>query len=579
MKNILFFCLISISVFGQHYRQQYFLEDSLMSIAQSEALIQEAVRENDSLAMAYGYHYLGRAVGKNNQRAMAVANYYKAMSLAEKTQDWALLNMLKFRIATSFVHESALMQDAQQLFNETLPYYKRIKNDRLVVLHLVNLARIRIESRDYDQANSLLHECMELNQKTKHPLASIIERNLRGRLYLETNQIQQAIVTFEAASRISQQYGNHGITSLNIFYLGVCYESVGRYSEALNYYKQALHLTHKANEPFIRRDAHQRLMRCYKKINNGQLALYHAEYFIKIADSLHRLTSIETTNFIKLIHEKEKIETEKRLLETESRLNRQRYYAAIFIGLIILLLGTFGILFFRQKLEAKRHEYEANELKIREIESDREIITMKVLLEGQDSERKRIAEDLHDGLGGMLAQLKLGISTVFQKVSSQITSTQLTQIKDLIEDACREVRNISDNLQPATLERFGLIVALQDYIQKVSTSENPHFSFQAIGNDQSIPADQQLMIFRTVQEAINNALKHARATEIFVQMHIDEHNLIVEVEDNGSGFDFARHSEGMGLKNLEMRAKYLKASLHVQSKSREGTNVLLHVPL
>lgn len=571
---------------AQDVFSRVFLEDSLLTMMQAKQLLSEAEVSKNERTLGYAYHYLGRAHGKLNQRSQSLKNYYQSLHYAEQSTDSALLYMVKFRIATAYVTESSLLKDAALLFEQTLPYYKRNRNNRLIVMHLINLAKIEFEQQHYEEGKPFLEQARIFNQQAQHPLADVLYFNLLGRYFLETNRYSGALPVLQKAIEVSRFYKNRGMEYVNLHYMGVCHEQMGQYAKSVDIFEDLIAFTSQHRESSIRRDSHFHLIHCYQQLGNIPKALYHAQRHLKMADSLRRLNTVESINFIKTANEKEQIETvlrqtetEKKLAETESRVNRQRMYAAIALGVLILLVGAFGIIFFRQKLQIKQHEVEANQLKIKEIESERELTMMKALLEGQDSERERVAQDLHDSLGGMLAQIKFRTSNYFAKLDKSEASAETRNIEKLIDETCTELRSISSNLQPNTLKRFGLITALNDYVQKLSTKQGTHLTFEHSGSDQNLPDDQQLMIFRTAQEGINNALKHAQATDIFVQLHISEDHLVLEVEDNGRGFESHQNTQGMGLKNIEMRANYLKANLNIKSAPTEGTSLLLDMRL
>lgn len=571
---------------AQEVFSRVFLEDSLLTMTQAKQLLIEGEASKSNRTLGYAYHYLGRAYNKLNQRSESLKNYYQSLHYAEQSTDSALLYMVKFRIATAYVTETSLLKDAALLFEQTLPYYKRTRNNRLIVMHLINLAKIQFEQQRYEIGKPFLEQARIFNQQAQHPLADVLYFNLLGKYFLETKQYAEAISILQKGIEMSRLYKNRGMEYVNLHYMGVCHEQIGQYAKAADIFEDLISYTTQYGEASIRRDSHYHLILCYQQLGNTPKALYHAQRHIKMADSLRRLNTVESINFIKTVNEKEQIETvliqtetEKKLAETENRVNRQRLYAAVALGVLILLVGTFGMIFFRQKLQIKQHEVEANQLKIREIEAERELAMMKALLEGQDSERERVAQDLHDSLGGMLAQIKFRTSNYFAKLDKSEPSAETRNIEKLIDETCTELRSISSNLQPNTLKRFGLITALNDYVQKLSTEQGPHLTFEHSGSDQHLPDDQQLMIFRTAQEGINNALKHAQATDVFVQLHISDEHLILEVEDNGRGFESSQNNQGMGLKNIEMRANYLKANLNIKSAPAEGTSLLLDMRL
>jgi two-component system NarL family sensor kinase len=189
-------------------------------------------------------------------------------------------------------------------------------------------------------------------------------------------------------------------------------------------------------------------------------------------------------------------------------------------------------------------------------------------LKAQEAERERIAKDLHDGLGVTLSVIRQNIERATQTYAKDI----LMQANELVLEASQDVRRISHNLMPPTLKKFGLVSALSSFCQNI---QNPPVIFSAIGFEKRLNENAEMLIFRIAQEAINNAIKYAQATEIFVQIYEDEGMLTLQIEDNGKGFDVKEAKNGLGMSSMRSRADLLGAELSVESEKDRGTVVLL----
>lgn len=204
-------------------------------------------------------------------------------------------------------------------------------------------------------------------------------------------------------------------------------------------------------------------------------------------------------------------------------------------------------------------------MQLKKVEQEQELKLIQALLDGEERERLRVARDLHDGLGGALAGIKLKLShdpAVDEKVVAQL------------ESSISELRRIARNLMPERLMQSGLETALKDLCASFA---NPklEIEFQANGISQDIPLTTQVNIYRIIQELLANSVKHSGATKIIVQCIQEGKQFLVTVEDNGKGFSVTdpQHSNGLGLNNIHNRVKNLRGSMDIVSEIDEGTSV------
>lgn len=204
-----------------------------------------------------------------------------------------------------------------------------------------------------------------------------------------------------------------------------------------------------------------------------------------------------------------------------------------------------------------------------ELERQQSEIAKQVII-AQEAEQKRIAEDLHDELGGNLAAIKMAI----QRFS--IPGLQTDELNQLIDKASINARNISHNLMPPDFGQTNLKDLLDNYFRRLNKEGNIHFDFHYTGRNNHFDKQEELMIYRIIMELTNNIMKHAKATESTVQFIYHENHLALVIEDNGKGF-YMNSSQGMGLKNIQSRVKYLNGSLDIDS-GKHGTTIMIQIP-
>jgi signal transduction histidine kinase len=206
---------------------------------------------------------------------------------------------------------------------------------------------------------------------------------------------------------------------------------------------------------------------------------------------------------------------------------------------------------------------------------------LNIMVATQEQERRRISRDLHDDVGIKLSAQKLYLSSLHEKSSEAKNRAiaSLTQNSEkLIGDVMNDVRHLLHNLSPMVLDEFGFIEAVQAITDKINETGQIHIQLIAFGIEQRLPKDYELALYRITQELINNALKHAQAKQVTLQIGQRDHKLIIMMEDNGIGFNTESQTEGYGLHNLAARTKLMKGIMKIDSQQGKGTSVYIEIP-
>ncbi len=309
-----------------------------------------------------------------------------------------------------------------------------------------------------------------------------------------------------------------------------------------------------------------------EKNGNNAMAFQLLKQYTALADSL----KVEETNLrLNELEKKYEQQTkEKKILQLQAdnslksaELDYNRTLLLSISGLLIsvIVLSVLVYLLHRnkQKLREKQKEMQQEQL------------FFDALNQGQEQERKRLAGDLHDGLGGLLSNIKLLISKETDCDESNASwDKQNKLILQKLDNAMNELRRIARNLMPETLLRFGLATALRDYCEDLEKS-GVKISLQTYGIGTQHDKNEQIMIYRIIQELISNAIKHADAETILVQCIQNDEKIFITIEDDGKGFDkeITSTSPGLGLSTVRNRVAYLKGSLDIQSKKDIGTTI------
>jgi len=281
------------------------------------------------------------------------------------------------------------------------------------------------------------------------------------------------------------------------------------------------------------------------------------------------------------------LKTEKAKAESEMQNNRLLTFLLITAVIVFLLVLVLIILYYRNNKKLAIEQTRNYRYKLVELDQQKQLQVSSALIEGEERERIRIARDLHDGLGGMLAGVKLNFLGAVKAQAKQlalsgsdfpVSSAYDNKVLMQLDNSLTELRRIAKNMMPETLTKFGLEKAIRDLCDSLAT-EQLQIEFQAFGISSSISDKTQIVIYRIIQEILANAIRHASAASIILQCSQNESTFFITAEDDGCGFDSAVVKYGMGLQNIRNRVDYLKGRLELTSKVNEGTtiNIELHV--
>lgn len=353
----------------------------------------------------------------------------------------------------------------------------------------------------------------------------------------------------------------------------------GRYREALPILEQALAIArrHEFN-PKIQ-SFYQALSDCYRYTGQIRKALeyqdraYRMERYIFNEERLRSIDEMEI--------QYRKAETEKRLAlaENENLLKARQLLQhrwAVTLLAAGLLFAILVLLLYRQQKKATRllalQEQTEHEQALRQLQQEKEFASLQALFTGQEHERRRIAHDLHDSLGGILYALGLQLS------NPNPTTEALSKARNTLETAITENRRISQDLVPAALAQLGTVAALREWKEQFEKLYNLPVQLDLPEKLPRLPEHIETNLFRIAQELMLNTAKHAEASGLAVHLIPDEQMLSLLVEDDGIGFDVARLPSGF-LKTVYSRTQLVGGRLHVDSVPGKGTAVMVEIPL
>ncbi len=506
----------------------------------------------------------------------AIKYYIEAIKSFEKLKDstsTAISYQNLAAIYTQYKNEKLeffYLKKAEQFFK---------KNDFLNIGLLYNdigLGFIRNEK--FPMALIYLKKAEQMLEKTNNKeLEFYVVRNF-GEYYRLSKNYEKAIPYYNRALNLADNAVDIIRKGDLLNFTSEVYLELGNYSKAIELANQSLKIGKEIKSKELEYKSLKKLSIAYNKINQPQKAFDALEKSYAIKDTIFSEAHLKETTLLQTKFETEK--KDKSLAEQKIKIKQQeldliknqkqkQLYSIFFIVFAWVTLALWY--FFRQRQKIKNKEIES-------LKQSQEIAKLEALIEGEEKERKRIAQELHDGLNGDLSAIKYRLSSLEESGLSAIDTENLTKVIHMIDESCAQVRSISHNLMPSSILDFGLIESIKEYCVKINNSDNFKIDFQAFGNYMALSKKTETVIYRIIQELVTNILKHSKATEAMVQFNYREDELFITVEDNGIGFDKKINAKGIGHKNIQTRIDFLNAQMDVDSSSA-GTSYTISIDL
>lgn len=397
-----------------------------------------------------------------------------------------------------------------------------------------------------------------------------------GVVYRQQQKLPEAKAAYEKALGMSVQIGErNGIAHYNAN-LGSVNIDLGLYAEAEKNFEIAMEIARTENLGRVKLNCYDGLAELFSKTGRGIEAYQMVEEYKALKDSLYNSEKSEQLADMRTKYESEKKEQENLLLQQEKAAKERENKFLLFGSLaFIALLSTAGVFYYR----ANQRRQEAHMQ--RELVKERER-GLGAVFDATEEERKRIAKDLHDGIGQQLSGLKLGWESLREKFEASIPSesTRFQHLTKVLDEAAKDVRSISHQMMPKALQERGLLPAIDDMLRKSLGIGKINYRFEHFRvEDERYNERIELGLYRICQELVNNIIKHSNASEVVVQLFRNKNNLILMVEDNGRGFDPTQKRNGIGLTNIASRLSTVDGEVNWVPGPGSGMVATVKVPL
>lgn len=473
-------------------------------------------------------------------------------------------------LSKSITVDSAIVNQAAEYFGKALPLAVDLRDTLLHIEILSNLGLTLNNATRYQEARQYLDEAETLALVFGMP--SLLETIYRSKSVnsREMDNYDEAINYARRALDISQDWGAPLYEVLTKKELALAYSKSGQSKEALKVLEEILPLAEEENMVFIMDGLYINYSENLADLGRYEKAYTYHVKGSEIADSV-RGADIKT-QLLALEEKYQSARKDAQILGLKVSKERQKWWIT---GLVLGLLLTGLLAYFI----AKRYQYRARiaEQERLRLQKEQKLKASESIIQGQEEERQRIARDLHDGLGGLLSGLKFTLNTMEGNVIlSESSADTFHKALDQLDGAISEMRKVAHNMMPEALMNFGLDDTLRDFTSSISENVPVAIHYQSFGYSR-MPQQMEITLYRIIQEAVNNALKHAEAKEIYIQLNQDKEHVILSVEDNGKGFDIDQKTRGIGLKNIQNRVAYLNGEIDISSTPGQGTLLVIQI--
>ncbi len=582
------------SALAKAYHLKGVLQESLGEFKKAEQFLnlflEAALSLGDTALIAGALNSLGTLNHKQSNYQQALDFFMQRISFLKPGDQGALATNYN---NIGLIHEAIDNNSkALEYFGKAIDLHRSLGNTRLEGGTLANMGVVYFNMKEYDKALEHYGESIFIIQRLGDKgILSILYESI-GNVYKEQAKYTAAIKSYNDALALSEALGDdYGIASVNRN-LGEAYMLEKKYSRAVTHLLKSRALSEKTGGKSFVMNADRLLAQAYAEMNDHKKAYAYLNSFQALRDTLFNENKNEQIQELQTRYETEKKNQEIVLLNTErelqaTALQKERMIRNLsVIGITLIAAIAFMVIKnFRQKSKAARQlalkNDEINKQKIAQLEKDKKLEIMDAMISAEEKERKRIAEDLHDGLSGLLAATKMQFDSVQRETETVRAHPKFSHALQSLDNASGEVRRIAHNMMPEILMKYGLVDALSEFITNIRAAHHLNITFEHTGMQQGLTQTQELIIYRVLQELVSNIVKHAAATEVLIQLNITNDTLLVTVEDNGIGFNTktANRSNGIGISNITSRVQYMGGDLKIDSMLGKGTSVYIEIEL
>lgn len=531
---------------------------------------------NDLTGIAALYNKMGIIAQKQGRLKDALQNQIDALKIYQNLKLDKYIGYTLNNIA--IIHQNlGNYKKALEYHQRALEYRIRLKDQEGEATSYGNMANLYARMYDTIQAIRHYEKAIALSRELKKNELICANLSNMGNIYMARKEYSRALDLFNESLQIKEKLGDSKGISSTLSRIGTVYTDTHRYYEAAAVLNRSLKLAQSLDVVEEELSALLELSRLKALTQQTDSSFTLMRQYIALKDSVYDTRLKQQIMDVQTQYETDKLEQDLALVKkdkefTEIKLRQRKTEIWLLIFVIISFTGAGIFLFYRHQQQQKAA---ANVERIREQEA-----RINAVFQAQEEERRRIAKELHDGIGQTIGAIKMNYQTLAGKSTGSECAPDFDRIGKMLEDAGKEVRSISHQMLPKELEQFGLIPAVEGMLNLNLVNSPLTYQFEHSGFSERIGTNIELAIFRVLQELVSNVIKHSQASQLTVQLVKVKSHVVLNVTDNGIGFPAeSQERNGIGLLNIASRIEAVKGHLHFESATGKGTIVTIRTPI
>jgi signal transduction histidine kinase len=501
-----------------------------------------------------------------------VEHLSEAIRLLQNTKYTTLMNHAYNALGVLFLNQGDFTRSIND-FQKAAASSKEAKDTSNLVEALHGIINCLSSEGHFDDADVYGKKIIAVATASNKYMDLLHAHNALSEMYCKWGKAPLAIEHAKKLLNYAQAAGEVQYQIIGLMNLADGYALAKDYKNSIMNYNRALQLGQEKSADLQLDDIYKGLSGAYEKLNQPSKALDLYKKYIIYRDSasnekIKKNSAELDVKYQTADRERKLSEGRLQLAERDLQLQKNRIYLYYILLAFVAVLVFASLLFIRSQHKKRLHKEE-----LKAVQQQNEIQLLHALMQGEEKERSRIAKDLHDGVAGMLAAVKMHFSSI--QSPNEISETEgYRQGMKLLNEATQEIRKTSHNLMPEVLLQHGLDEAISRFCANVNNSRGLHIQYDSWGKIDRFGDSFELSVYRIVQELVNNVLKHSKASQAIVQMSQQGDLLTISIEDNGIGLS-DENKDGMGLKSLQSRIRAMNGKLEIESSKLNGLSAYL----
>lgn len=520
---------------------------------------------------AYASLYHGVATFLRGDYERSLPSYLYALSIFDSLQDQRGIGRTSIELA-GFYHKNGQYEKANETADQAQAAALLANDTKTLGTYYGFKMTFLMKQDKYDEAHPYMLKAFEIRKQDQDSIGLGYAYLDFAEYELRKGNLTAAQKYVDQSTEIRRLIGDDQGVAINTVITGENYFHVGQYKNAIPYFKKSIELATPIGYTDLIRFGYDMLQQSYVKLGDYKRAYVHLQKAQVFNDSIFSLEKSKALLTLQTQYETEKKEKEIELLSIENQLKaadienaNNRFYASIGGAILLVFIGYLTFNRYKQRQRVLLAEEKAINQKL----------GFKSLIEGEEKERKRIAQELHDGLGQLLSTARLNVSAMEDRVEKLVTKQWENSIR-LIDEAVTEVRHISHNMMPNALISIGFEAAIKEQVHIINDAGKVKVHIDLPKEKINLPESEAIALYRVIQEVLNNALKYADAKNIWLSIS-QQDVLGISIKDDGKGFDtkLINESNGIGWQNIHSRMEILNGEVHIHSDPGRGSEISL----